>query len=142
MSKHFERELVADRAVVYSRMPADTRHEVDRTFEIPPIAYALTVGSYLGFLAILTAAVGNSELIIPMVIFSFFIVAGFSLPTIWTRLEPEKTSKALSWGRFRQQGILTHTGHVTAGEAMAQVLILPVLVFFWGLAIAVILALI
>ena len=142
MSKHIERQLVADKAVVHDAMPAKAAHEVNRTFEIPPAVYALTVGGYLGFLAILTIAVGHPELIIPMVIFTFVIVAGFALPTIWSRMHPENSSKALTWGQFRQQGISTHTGRLTAGEATAQVLVLPMLVFFWGLAIAVILALI
>lgn len=143
MSKHIERQLVADKAVVHDVMPAAAKpHEVDRTFEVPPVAYAMTVGCYLGFVAIMAAALGNPGLIIPMAVFAFFIVAGFGLPTIWAKMEPEKTSKALSWGRFRQQGISTYTGRISAGEAMAQVLVLPVLVFFWGLVIAVMIALV
>lgn len=35
---------------------------------------------------------------------------------------------------------MTNTGRLTAGEASAQVLVLPVLLVIWGIAIAVIAA--
>lgn len=140
MSKHLERQLVADKAIVHDRLRF--RHEVDRSFELPPIAYQLTVGCYLGFLALMTVAFGNPGLAIPMAIFVVFIVGGFGLPTIWTRMKPENRSKPMGWGRFANQGIVTLTGRLSAREAMAQVLVLPVLIVCWGLAIAVIAALV
>ena len=144
MSKHFERQLVADKAIVHDRLQVATApgHEVDRSFELPPVAYKLTVGLYLGFLAVMTVGFGNPGLAIPMAIFGIFIVAGFGLPAIWTKMQPANRSEPLGWGKFANDGIATHTGRLSAGEAMAQVLVLPVLIVCWGLAVVVIAALV
>ncbi|WP_254514985.1 hypothetical protein [Novosphingobium sp. G106] len=83
----------------------------------------------------------NPELVLPMVIFTLFIVAGFGTPTLWVRMNPEKTRHAMSYGTFRHRGIQTATGHLAGGAAAVQVLILPVLIFCWGVAVAVIAAL-
>ena len=140
MSSLLERQLVADKAIVHDRLKV--RHEIDRSFELPAVVYALTAGCYLGFLAIMTVTFGNPGLAIPMAIFAFFIVAGFALPTIWATMRPDNRSKPLTWGRLSSQGIATLTGRLSAGEAMAQVLVLPVLIVCWGLAVAVIAALV
>ncbi|MCA0909324.1 hypothetical protein [Qipengyuania gaetbuli] len=131
MVKHFSRELVAEQARI-----VDTpvkHHEVDRTFELPRGLYVATVGLYLGFIAVMAAGLPSSGLAIPMVIFAFFIVAAFGVPTIWTRLSPETRSKALSFGQLKTKGIMTHTGRLPARDAAVQVLILPAIVFTWGL---------
>ena len=144
MSKHFDRQLVADQAIVHESLQAAGRptRETDRTFELPPIAYKATVGLYLGFLAVMFAGFGNPGLAIPMAIFALFIVAGFGLPMIWTKMQPENRSKPLTWGKFANEGIATLTGRLSAGEAMAQVLVLPVLIVCWGLVVVVIAALV
>lgn len=54
---------------------------------------------------------------------------------------PENRQRALTWGQFRNRGIETATGHLTSRAAAVQVLILPVLIFLWGVSIAVIAAL-
>lgn len=140
MSKHLSRERVSERAAIVDS-PRGT-HEVDRSFELPRGLYGATVGCYLGFLAVMAAGLATPGLIIPMVIFAFFIVAGFGLPTIWMRMEPPHRSRNLSWARLVSEGIATHTGRVSARDAAAQVLILPVLVFFWGIAAVTITALV
>lgn len=140
MSRHFIREQIADKATIHETAPAG--HEVDRTFELPRALYAITVGCYLGFLGITATAFSSPGLLIPMVIFAFFIVAGFGVPTIWTRLGPKRPSAAMTWGVFRRKGIMTHTGRLGGGEAAVQVLVLPVLIVLWGLAVATIAALV
>lgn len=140
MTRHLERDLVATKAKVHETIPG--RHEVDRTFELPPFAYAATVGLYFGFLGVVTAGFGNPGLIIPLAICAIIVVAGFGVPTLWTRMAPASRKHAMTWGRFQGQGIATLTGRLTAGEAMAQVLVLPVLIFLWGLAVVTIAALV
>ena len=131
MVKHFSRELVAEQARI---VEAPVKHnEVDRTFELPKGLYVATVGLYLGFLAVMATGLPTAGLAIPMAIFAFFIVAGFGVPMIWTRLTPETKSKQMNWSRFRSQGIATHTGRLPMRDAAVQVLILPAIVFSWGI---------
>lgn len=77
-----------------------------------------------------------------MAIFGLFVIAGFGVPTIWTRLKTNSTAMPLSWGKFARNGIMTHTGRLSAGEATIQMLILPVLIVLWGLAAVTIAALV
>ena len=143
MAQKLNREAIAAQADVHAAMPAvQVAHEVNRTFELPPALYAGTVACYLAFLGITAAAFGNAGLILPMAIFTFFIIAGFGVPTIWASMDPAKTAKAKSWVRFQRDGINTLTGHNTAGEATVQVLILPALIVVWGLAVVTIAALV
>jgi hypothetical protein len=114
------------------------RSEIDRCFELPTGLYAATVALYLGFLAVMAVALINPELVLPMVIFAFFIVAGFGTPALWARMNPEKRQRAMSWGTFRHRGVQTATGHLGAGAATVQVLILPALIFLWGITAAII----
>ena len=130
MSRHFTRELVSQHANVVAA-PAP-QHEVDRTFELPKGLYVATVGLYLGFLAVMAVGLSTPGLVIPMAIFAFFIVAGFGLPAIWARLEPRRASRQMRWGELARRGVSTATGRVTARDAAVQVLILPVLIFCWG----------
>ena len=114
-------------------------HEVDRNFGLPAALYGATVAGYLGFLLVVGSAFANPVLAIPMAIFVLFIVAGFGVPALWTRLAGN-TTQPQTLGEFRQRGIMTLTGRLTAGEATVQMLILPVLLVGWGLAVAVIAA--
>lgn len=148
MAQKLNREAIAAQADVHAAMPAtQAAQAVDQTFELPAPLYGATVACYLVFLATTAAAFGNAELIIPMVIFTFFIIAGFGIPTVWSRLVPpvlaaHPKARAKSWTRFQRDGIKTLTGHNTAGEATVQVLILPALIVVWGLAVVTIAALV
>ena len=141
MSKIVTRDVVAEQAEIHVEIPSAARSDqavhqtTDRTFELPKRLYVGTVAAYLGFLAVMALGLMNPELAIPMVIFALFIVAGFGVPTIWVKMLPENNSRSLSWGKFLNQGIQTHTGHMKAKDAVVQVLILPVLIFAWGVAI-------
>ncbi len=65
----------------------------------------------------------------------------FGVPALWTRLAGN-TSAPQTMGEFEARGIQTNTGRLAARDATIQVLILPVLLVVWGLAIAVIAALV
>ena len=122
-----------------SDAPVLTR--VDRNFGLPTGLYVATVGLYLFFLATLTTMFGNAGLIIPMTVMMGFIVIAFGLAGKWATMKPANDTKPLSWGQFSNRGIQTLSGPLTVGEASVQVLLLPVLIVFWGLSIAVIAAL-
>jgi hypothetical protein len=122
---------------------ARARHqvEVDRNFGLPSALYAATIACYLGFVVIASRAFGNPALVIPLGIIVLLIAAAFAVPAIWTRLKGN-TSEPETLGEFESRGIITHTGRLAAQDAATQMLILPVLLVCWGLAVAVIAALV
>ena len=137
MSEHVSQAELSALAHV-ADAPAQTR--VNRTFELPAGLYAITVGCYLGFLALMSVLFMNGELALPMVAFVVSIVGGFGLGYKWVAMKPGNDNAPLTMGQFGNRGIQTLSGRLTATEASAQVLILPVLLMCWGLAIAVIYA--
>lgn len=145
MAQYQVRQNIADKAIIRTTAPADVAapaHQVDRTFELPRGLYIATVSCYLGFLAIMATGFSSPGLIVPMGIFVIFIVPGFGVPAIWTKLTPENASTAKSWGELRSSGIATLTGRLSRSEASIQMLILPVLIVMWGLAVVTIAALV
>lgn len=133
---------VAQAAVSPAITPAAQAHrgEYGRAFDLHPALFAMTVAAYLGYLAIMALAFMDAELILPMVIFVLFVCAGFGTPALWARVAPPPAGNAPSWSRFMRDGFVCMTGHVSARGAMCQVLIMPVLVLLWGVAIAIIAA--
>lgn len=121
--------------------PVQRSHVVDRSFGLPAAVYGAMVGCYLGFLAIAAITFGNPALAIPLVIFAVAIIAGFGVPTLWTRLKDNPAAPP-STGEFARDGIMTNTGRLSASEAAIQILTLPVLVVVWGVVAFVIAALV
>lgn len=142
MAERLKRELIAEKATVHAELTLHEPTIVDRTFELPAALYAMTVGLFLAFLGVMTIGFGNPELALPMVLFAFTIVAGFGICAIWATMKPEKDRRALRWSTFSRTGIQIATGRITATEASIQVLMLPVLIFLWGIAAVVIAALV
>lgn len=138
MSFHYSAEAFAETAAVKKATPFQV--QVGRSFDVPPVLHALTVGLYLAFLGVMAFAFQDSGLIIPMAIFVVYIAMAFGVPAMWVRMKPNHDSKALAWADFAQAGINTYTGNMSAKDATGQILILPVLIFGWGVAIAVIAA--
>jgi hypothetical protein len=140
---HIVHDLIARGDARIVDHPADepVRHQVeaDRNFGLPTALYGATIACYLGFLLIVGTAFANPVLALPLAIIVFLIAAFFGVPAMWTRLKGN-TSEPETLGEFEAHGIMTNTGRLTAGEASAQVLVLPVLLVCWGLAIAVIAA--
>jgi hypothetical protein len=140
---HNVHDLIASGDARIVEQPTRVRHQVeaDRNFGLPTALYGATVGCYLGFLLIVGSAFANPVLAIPMAIFVLFIVAGFGIPAIWTRLAGN-SSQPQTLGEFEARGIMTHTGRLAPRDATVQVLILPVLLVVWGLIVAVIAAIV
>lgn len=147
MSQMLNHELVAEKAIVHKAHPvasgsAAPRAFFNHTFELPAGVYAASLGCFVTFLATMAVGFGNPALGIPMAIFGVFLAGFYGIPVLFVKQSPEGTNKALTWGQFKSRGIMTLTGHLPAGEALAQVLVLPVLIVFWGLACVVIAALV
>ena len=132
MSKHFTRELVEQQALIVAE--PRPRHEVDRSFELPKGLYAATVSLYLGFLLVMASGLSSPGLAIPMAIFAIFILAGFGVPALWAKVGPQTKSKQMSFAKLRREGIATLTGRLSARDASVQMLILPIIIFCWGIS--------
>ena len=141
MVEQLTREKIAQQAGIFAEAPRVIA-PTDRTFELPAGLYVATVALFLGFIGVMTLGFANPEMVLPAAIFVLFVVAGFGVPAIWTRLAPATPSKAMSWQRFRQNGIVTANGRAGARDATVQVLILPALIFTWGVIVVAIAALV
>jgi hypothetical protein len=120
---------------------APPRTRIERNFGLPTRLYAITAACYFAFLGILSLALMEPQLVIPMVICVIIVAAYFIVPRKWATMRPDNAPPPLSWSKFKQHGIATHTGPVAASDAVAQVLILPVLILLWGCAVVTIRAL-
>ena len=140
MSERHDFQLLATKADVVAA-PGGQRACTDRSFELPTGLYVATVGSYLAFLAVMAIGFQSRNMILPMVIFVGYIVMLFGVPTLWVRMKPDNASRAMSMEQFWARGIDTATGHNSARAAAAQVLTLPVLILFFGMAVVTIAAL-
>lgn len=139
MAEKLNREAFAAKAIIHDEpvlvAPAVAITTVDRSFELPTELYLATVGLFLSYLGVMAFGFASPGLILPMAIFVLFVVAGFGVPALWVLMKPERAKSALGWSRFVREGIATATGRVDAQAAVVQVLILPALIFLWGVAV-------
>ncbi len=140
---HIVHDLIASGGARIVEQPAPVRHQIeaDRNFGLPTALYGATIACYLGFLVIVGTSFANPVLAIPMAIIVLLIVAAFGVPAVWSRLR-DNSSAPQTLGEFEINGIMTNTGRLAPRDAAIQVLILPVLLVGWGLAIAVIAAIV
>ena len=142
MVQALNREQIAQKAIIHEAPSTREPIWVDRCFELPTGLYVATVGLFLAFVALMGLGFANPEMILPVAIFAVLIVAGFGVPALWTQTGPDRGRMPTSWSRFRRSGIMTATGHTNAGAAIVQVMILPALIFLWGVAAVTIAALV
>jgi hypothetical protein len=142
MAERISRQLVAEKAIVHCEAELFPPHVVDRSFELPTGLYVATVALFLGFMAVTGIGFRSPELILPVAVIVLFIFAAFGVPAIWVRMVPESRRRSLSWSRFQAEGIATEHGRTSARDATVQVLILPALIFLWGIATVIIAAIV
>jgi hypothetical protein len=111
------------------------RQDVDRSFGLPPVLHIATFGLYFAFLTVMSLGLGSRELAVPLAICFIFLTMAAVVPAKWVTMKPVNRTPVQGWVDFVQDGINTHTGNMRAKDAVAQVLILPVLIFIWGVAI-------
>ena len=139
MTTRHEKQLLGQRAELVAA-PYLQRACTDRGFELPTALYAATIGSYLAFLAIMAIGFQSRDMLLPMVIFTVYIAMLFGVPALWARMQPETATPPMTLGAFWERGIQTYTGHNQAGAAAVQVLLLPVMILLWGVAVVIIAA--
>lgn len=140
MAERLTRESIAERAIIHEATALRAPHAVDRNFELPAGMLVAMVALFFGAVGVLALGFTSPMLILPMAIIMIFMAMAFAVPALWMRMTPENPQRLTPWSRFRQQGIMTGSGHSTAGAATVQVLILPVLILVWGLAVVTIAA--
>lgn len=131
MTMQFNRDVFAEAVKI------ETPKHGERAFGLHPALHIATIGGYFTFLGVMWAAFGEAPLALPFVIFVVTLAAGFIVPGLWAGVAGDAAPKD-DWAAFRRKGFDCATGHVTAGAAMAQVLILPMLLVCWAIAIAII----
>lgn len=141
MAQQLTREQIAQQADIRTEAPF-RQPAVDQTFGLPTGLYAATVGLFVAYIALMGWGFAHREMVIPVAIFTLFVIAGFGFPAVWTRLAGGNGKAALSWARFQQEGIMTANGRTSGRDATVQVLILPVLIFLWGVMVVTIAALV
>lgn len=142
MSRLVTREELRIADALVAERPAAVSSPVDRTFELPPGLLLGYFGLILAYLGVMAVGFPSPGMVLPMAIFVTFIVAAVAVPTAWVKMGPDNARKALSLDQLEQRGIMTHTGPCSAGAASIQVLLLPALIFCWGLAAVTIAALV
>lgn len=134
MTKH----LPPATAAIHAAPPPFRAKRARRSFDLHPALFALTLGGYLTFLAIMGVTFMNPEIAIPFTIFVITIVAGFVVPGLWAKVEGPQPGITQSWSEFLRDGVQTWSGHLAGRDVVAQVLIMPVMLIGWAIVIAVI----
>ncbi len=113
----------------------------DHSFELPTALYIVTGALFLGFVSVLSLTFANPEMAVPFGIIAAFLIAFFAVPAIFVRAAPTDTgSHSLRWSQFIENGVSIERGRCSGRDAAVLVLLLPTLIFCFGLAIAIIVA--
>ena len=96
MSKHHS---TAELQLIATATTAPVRTRVDRSFGLPSGLYYATVGLYIAFIAVMTAAFHNPELILPLGVITGSILFGFGVNCTWAAMKPDNDSKPATWGQ-------------------------------------------
>jgi hypothetical protein len=92
---------------------------------------------FAGFVGVLSLSFRGGHMAVAYGVIFVFIAAFFAIPAMFPAMAPD-CKKGLSWTMFRMRGIQTATGRTSAAEATTLVLLLPFLIFCFGMAVAVI----
>jgi len=139
MTAHFPADHFAAAQATTARAPAAIGHNrpAPHVFDLHPALHVAVFGGFFVYLGIMWSAFADPGLAIPFVIFAFFIAAFFVVPAMWARMAGA-TGTHESWADFLRDGIDTGSGRLSAGSAIAQVMIMPAMLILWGLAVAII----
>lgn len=129
MTVHQPIAELADRARIVAPAKGDM-------FDLPRVIHAAYIGCFVAFLAITGGMFMTGELVLPFAIFVIYLAMFFGVPLVMARMMPD--TRPIRWQQFRDRGIVVETGPCSADAALWQVMTVPVLIVFWGLAVAVI----
>ena len=105
--------------------------------DVPAGVGVLIVGAYASLVAAFAfATAGSGHSIFMITISALFVVAFFTVPRIFLKVEP-KGGHRPSLDRFLAEGMETLTGHSSGGAALVQILIVPVFLTLGALAMGI-----
>ena len=113
----------------------------DQNFGLPTGIYIAMASMFVGFIAVLSIPLDGQMAVSYGVIFAFLGMF-FAVPSLFPRLAGRDRTQALKWQEFAERGIDTATGRTSASSATVLVLLLPFLILCFGIAVAVIAALV
>ena len=106
----------------------------DQSFELPSALYVAMAALFAGFVAVLGFGFRGGQLGVVYGVIFAFMAAFFGIPALFTAVAPDR-GRPLTWSTFRIRGIQTATGRSNAVEATVLVLLLPFLIFCFGMAV-------
>lgn len=115
-------------------------NRAERVFDLHPAVFAMQLACYAAFLAILGLAFMNRELVVPFGIFVVYVAMYFATPAMWARVKGRAQGRLESWAEFMEGGVQTGSGHLTGGQALAQIMTVPLLLVGFAGSVAVIAA--
>jgi hypothetical protein len=105
--------------------------------DVPAGVGVMIVASFVSLLAAFAfATVGSAHSIFMITISALFLVAFFTVPRIFLKIEPKSGARP-TLERFMAEGMETLTGHSSGRAALIQILIVPVLLTFGALAMGI-----
>ena len=137
MSVHLPAELF-DKARIASPPAALKRNRGEYAFDLHPGVHAMVIGIWFAFVAVLCTAFMGQGLIVPAAICVICVTWLFVTPALWARILPKDGLRKQSWAEFREEGVHCYTGHLSSGEAMAQILVLPAMLLGLALFMAIV----
>ena len=140
MAERITRQLVAEKAFIHEAPALRLLTTVDRNFELPARLYAAMAALFFAAAGVMAFGFASPGMVVPTGIIAVFIAMYFAVPAMWMRMKPEQPQRLTTWARFQRDGIMTTYGRTTARDATIQVLILPVLLLCWGIAVVTIAA--
>lgn len=114
-------------------MQLPTRH-----FDLPPLLHGATLALFLTYLGAMGATFAGDRMPIVLAICAISVIGMFVVPALFQLMGPRHVDRPMSLSAFARDGIDCLTGRLSAGQASVQVLIMPVLILAWGIAIAII----
>lgn len=142
MTTRLDPQTLSAAAMIVAAPVAGPRACEDRTFGLPISLHIGTAVLFIAFMLVMAGGFRSPGLIIPMAINFIFIAAFFTVPGLWARMKPDNASHALGFDEFMAGGVDTYTGRSSGGAAFAQVMIMPLMILFWGFAAVTIAALV
>lgn len=107
--------------------------------QMHPAVYKLAVLSWAMFMAVfwITFFVSSNALFM-VVVGTFYAFMFFGVPFVFTRIAPKADLHGLSLGEFLRGRFDTNSGPIAAGEALLQVILVPLALSIGGVAIGLI----
>ena len=140
MTGRYQSDVLANQHEIVA--PPAQRSCEDHSFEMPTGLYWASAAFLFAFVGVTSVGFASPGLMVPIAIIVFFLAMFFAVPVLFVRSAPKEARGALSWSALMESGIDTATGPTSGREAAILVLILPLLIFCWGVAVVTIAALV